>query len=154
MEEKTLIILNKTFRYGFGVTPFVILRNPKISDELKTLYILLLSYAWYNAQCFPGQETLAKDLGISRQSISKRLVKLKKLGLINWGKKRFNTNQYLLHIGIPEELIPEDLSTMGLNWSEADVNFTSHHNVTPTLHHTIQVDEDLTNYGKITIGRH
>ncbi len=34
----------------------------------KLCYAMLLSYAWQKDSCFPGQEALAKDLGISKRS--------------------------------------------------------------------------------------
>ena len=42
--------------HGFTQLPNFILRDPKISIGAKTAYSLLLSYAWHNDLCFPGQD--------------------------------------------------------------------------------------------------
>ena len=43
--------------HGFTQIPNFILRDPNISIGAKTIYSLLLSYAWHNDLCFPGQES-------------------------------------------------------------------------------------------------
>jgi len=103
-EEQTLIILEGTFKQGFGVAPFSILRNPKIPNVLKPLYLNILSYAWYNAKCFPGQETLAEELGVSGRTIRKYLAELEKIGLVSCKRRGLNkTNIYYLN-EIPDNL--------------------------------------------------
>ena len=57
-------------RHGFTQLPNFILRNPDLSANAKTVYALLLSYAWHNDLCFPGQERLAADMGMSVPSVS------------------------------------------------------------------------------------
>ena len=56
--------------HGFTQLPNFILRNPDISIGAKTTYSLFLSYAWHNNLCFPGQDTLAKALGMSIGSVN------------------------------------------------------------------------------------
>ena len=51
-------------RYGFTQLPNFILRNPDISIGAKTTYALFLSFAWHNNLCFPGQDKLAKAIGM------------------------------------------------------------------------------------------
>ena len=47
-----------------------ILRHPDISVGAKTVYAVLLSYAWHNDLCFPGQERLASDIGLTRVRVT------------------------------------------------------------------------------------
>ena len=54
---------------GFTQVPNFILRSKDLSVGAKLTYAMLLSYAWQNDYCFPGQETLAEDIGVSRRSI-------------------------------------------------------------------------------------
>jgi DNA-binding MarR family transcriptional regulator len=73
---------------GFTQVPNAVLKSDAISSGAKLVYSLLLSYAWHNDFCFPGQDTLAKDIGISRQSVNahvkelekKDFIKIKRLG--------------------------------------------------------------------------
>ncbi len=86
-------ILDKTLKSGFAPTPRIVLRHPKLSRNSKTTYSLLLDYAWQSGSCFPGQQTLANDLGVSIRTIQRDLEELKNFGLIDWkqrGKNRTN----------------------------------------------------------------
>ena len=56
--------------HGFTQLPNFILRDPDISIGAKTTYALFLSYAWHNNLCFPGQNTLAKAIGMSIGSVN------------------------------------------------------------------------------------
>ena len=54
---------------GFTQVPNFILTSKKISVGAKLAYSMLLKYAWQNDCCFPGQETLAKDMGVGKRSV-------------------------------------------------------------------------------------
>jgi Helix-turn-helix domain len=54
---------------GFTQVPNHLLRSDKISAGAKLAYTMLLSYAWQNDFCFPGQERLAKDMGAGERSV-------------------------------------------------------------------------------------
>jgi biotin operon repressor len=45
-------------------------------------FAMLLSYAWQNDYCFPGQERLAKDMGLSDRSVRTHLKSLEANGLL------------------------------------------------------------------------
>ncbi|MEO1453050.1 MAG: helix-turn-helix domain-containing protein [Pseudomonadota bacterium] len=74
---------------GFTQVPNAILRAKAISQGAKLVYAMLLSYAWHNNSCFPGQDRLAEDLSISRRSVNthikeleaKRFIKVTRKGL-------------------------------------------------------------------------
>ena len=66
--------------HGFTQVPNFILKNPDISIGAKTTYALFLSYAWHNQFCFPGQERLAKDMGIA--SVNRFIKELESCDLI------------------------------------------------------------------------
>src|SRR5437868_5740867 len=63
-------------RYGFTQLPNFILRNPELSANAKTAYSLLLSYAWHNNLCFPGQERLAEHMGSHVSTVSRAITEL------------------------------------------------------------------------------
>lgn len=63
---------------GFTQVPNHILRSAKISPGAKLAYAMLLSYAWQNNFCFPGQERLAKDMGSGVRSVIRYIQELEK----------------------------------------------------------------------------
>ncbi len=67
---------------GFTQVPNAILKSSKLSPGAKLTYTLLLSYAWHNDSCFPGQERLAEDMGISRRSANTHIKELSDKGFI------------------------------------------------------------------------
>jgi len=85
--EKSLVFKDANLRNGFTQVSNVILRDPRLSANAKVLYILLLSYAWQDRECFPGQDTLADNMGCTRRTIIRTLVELKKFKLISWVKR-------------------------------------------------------------------
>ena len=56
-------------RHGFTQVPNFILTKEDISVGAKLAYAMLLKYAWSNDACFPGQVTLAKDMGATDRSV-------------------------------------------------------------------------------------
>jgi hypothetical protein len=63
---------------GFAQVPNHVLRDGKISAGAKLAYTMLLSYAWHNEFCFPGQERLAKDMGAGERSVVRYIQELEK----------------------------------------------------------------------------
>ena len=88
-------------RYGFTQLPNFILRNPDLSANAKTVYSLLLSYAWHNNLCFPGQERLAQHMGSHVSTVSRAITELEDCSLIEierrgQGKTNFYTINFIV----------------------------------------------------------
>lgn len=86
---------------GFTKLPNAILFAPKLSPASKTLYLLLVNYSRQDGHCFPGQQRMAEDLGVSRKSIGKWLQELSRFGLIT-SKRRGLTKTNVYHLVSPE----------------------------------------------------
>lgn len=67
---------------GFVQVPITIVRNSDLSMGAKMVYTALLSYAWHNDYCFPGQDRMAEDLGSSRKSVNLWLQELDGKGFV------------------------------------------------------------------------
>jgi len=88
---------------GFTQVPNCMLKSSKLSPGAKLTYAMLLSYAWQNEFCFPGQETLAEDMGSGLRSVVRyikeleeaRFLKIKKLG-------QGRVNLYELNLTVPK----------------------------------------------------
>ena len=86
---------------GYTQLPNAILRAKNLSPSSKCLYALLLDYARQDGHCFPGQQRMAEDLGVSKKSIGKWLQELSRFGLIT-SKRRGLTKTNVYHLVFPE----------------------------------------------------
>lgn len=76
-------------RGGFTQVPNFILRNGSLSLGAKVTYAMFLHYGWHNNFCFPGQERLAEDMGMSQSRVSEfikelavaQLIEIKRRGM-------------------------------------------------------------------------
>ena len=84
---------------GFTQVPNFLLKSKKLSSGDKMAFAMLLSYAWQNDYCFPGQERLAKDLGLSDRSVRTHLKSLEANGLLSIQRRgQGKTNIYELNL--------------------------------------------------------
>ncbi len=78
---------------GYTAVPNHVLESDKISPGAKLTYAMLLKYAWQDDFCFPGQNRLADDMGVTRQSVNtyiKELVKKNFIAIKRQGQGRPN----------------------------------------------------------------
>lgn len=86
-------------RGGFTQVPNFLLRYKKLSSGDKLCFAMLLSYAWQNDYCFPGQEKLADDLGLTDRSVRTHLKALEENGLLAIKRRgQGKTNIYELNL--------------------------------------------------------
>ena len=82
-------------RGGFTQIPNFILNDPKLSLGAKVTYAKFLQYAWHNDHCFPGQDRLAGEIGMSRTRVNEFTKELERLGLIKITRRgQGKTNLY------------------------------------------------------------
>ena len=84
MAEKSIVLKGSDVlsAKGFTQVPNHILKSTKISPGGKLVYAMLLSYAWQNDFCFPGQGRLAADMGVSLRTANTYIQELEKKGFI------------------------------------------------------------------------
>src|SRR5438128_2689002 len=68
---------------GFTQVPNHVLVSDKVSPGAKLAYAMLLKYAWQDDFCYPGQERLAKDMGVTDRSVRTYLQELEAEKFIN-----------------------------------------------------------------------
>ena len=82
---------------GFTQVPNFILKNDDLTVGEKITFAMFLSYAWHNAQVFPGQEKLADDIGVARRSVNTFIKGLEKKGFLTIQRRGLGkTNIYTL----------------------------------------------------------
>ena len=84
IQEKNIQLdtLDPVARGGFTQVPNFILKDANLSIGEKVTYAMFLSYAWHNDSCFPGQERLAVDMGMSVSRVNEFIKALESAGLI------------------------------------------------------------------------
>src|SRR6266542_3706586 len=81
---------------GFTQIPNILLKSP-LTSNAKVVYAQLLSYAWTNDRCYPGQVRMAEDVGISQSTINRALKELEDAGWLSIEKRgQGKTNIYTL----------------------------------------------------------
>lgn len=97
IEKHTVVILNEAIKHGFTQLPNYVLKAKKLSFGARLSYSVLLSYAWQEDSCFPGQNRMAEDLGCTSRMLRNYLNELKKCGFIDWKRRGLNkTNVYYI----------------------------------------------------------
>jgi len=82
--EKTIELetLDPVVRSGFTQVPNFILTDGTLSLGAKLTYAMFLHYAWHKDSCFPGQERLGEDIGMSRTRVSEFIKELERAELV------------------------------------------------------------------------
>lgn len=97
LQKHTIIVLNDALKHGFTQLPNYVLKDKKLSFGARLAYAVLLSYAWQENSCFPGQDKMAVDLGITRRMVIRYLKELKDRRYVDWQRRGLNkTNIYYI----------------------------------------------------------
>src|SRR6202047_3203530 len=84
LQERNIILkgADAASSMGFTQVPNFLLKSKKLSSGDKMAFAMLLSYAWQNDYCYPGQRRLAEDLGLDERSVRRNLKSLEANGLL------------------------------------------------------------------------
>lgn len=84
---------------GFTQVPNFLLKSNKLSSGDKLAFAMLLSYAWQNDYCFPGQKRLGEDMGLDERNVRRHLKSLEAAGLLSIQRRgQGKTNIYELNL--------------------------------------------------------
>ena len=97
LKERNIVLrgADAATQQGFTQVPNFILKSKKLSSGDKMAFAMLLSYAWQNDYCFPGQETLAEDLGVTDRSVRTNLKALEGARALGHQTPRAGKDQHL-----------------------------------------------------------
>jgi hypothetical protein len=131
LKKHTIIVLNQALKHGFAQLPRYVLKDKRLSFGARLTYAVLLSYAWQEDSCFPGQDRMAEDLGVTRKAVNAYLVELRQNKYIAWERRGLGkTNIYYILDYQPLE-IEADVTTR----LHPDVTHKGHPNGTHRLHY-------------------
>ena len=105
LKEKNIKLdtANPVLQGGFTQVPNFILKDSKLTAGAKVTYAMFLSYAWNNDSCFPGQDRLAEDMGMSRSRVTEFVGELEKAKLITIQRRgQGKTNLYTIHFPVKQ----------------------------------------------------
>ena len=86
---------------GFTMVPNHVLISTKVSPGAKLAYTMLLKYYHYNGEVFPGQERLAKEIGVSKRSVVTFIKELSDAKFITVQRRGQGlTNKYVMHLKV------------------------------------------------------
>jgi hypothetical protein len=108
--EPHVIVEDETLAAGFTQIPNQVLRRSDLQPGAKLTYMVLLSYAWQKNHAYPGQDVLARDMGVSDRSVRTYLDQLETSGLLSIRRRGLGlTNVYILHrLSRPENISDQD----------------------------------------------
>ena len=102
IEQRRNIILegaDAATAQGFTQVPNFVLKSKKLSAGDKMAFAMLLSYAWQNDFCFPGQARLAEDMGLDERTVRRHLKSLEAHHLLTISRRGLGkTNIYKLNL--------------------------------------------------------
>lgn len=129
---------------GFTQVENIVLRDGSLGARPKALYCVLLSYAWNKNECYPNQETIAEDLGVTRRTVIRWLEELKEYGLIEVVKRKTEDDQFKSNLYIIRDLreVYELSTTHVTNSSHDRVTKLTHDRVTNSSHKEYAFEKD------------
>ena len=101
LKERNIILkgADAATRGGFTQVPNFLLKSKDLSAGDKLAFAMLLSYAWQNDHCFPGQQRLANDMGLHETNVRKHLKSLQTSGYLTIERRgQGKTNIYILNL--------------------------------------------------------
>ena len=86
---------------GYTQVPNFLLRMKNIISGDKMTFAMILSYAWQNDSCFPGQAKLAEDMGVDERTVRRHIQALQSAGLLVIQQRgQGKTNIYELNLAV------------------------------------------------------
>lgn len=104
--QKTIELetLDPITRSGFTQVPNFILTDGALSLGAKITYAMFLHYAWHKDSCFPGQDRLGDDIGMSRTRVNEFIKQLEQAGLVEITRRgQGKTNVYKIRFVVRQK---------------------------------------------------
>ena len=95
--EATLRFKNKWLNKGFTQVSNNLLDNNSVSAHARLLYFLLMRRCFQKDYSFPGVDTLAKEMGVSKRSVMRLTLELEQTNWLQIKRRgQGKTNLYYL----------------------------------------------------------
>jgi hypothetical protein len=134
LEKHTIVVLNQALKHGFAQIPRYVLCDHRLSMAARLTYAVLLSYAWQQDSCFPGQDRMAVDLGVTRRAVINYLMELRDCNYISWQRRGLGKTNIYYILDYQPLKIEADVNRRAL----LDVTYHAHTDVNNHSHKYIQ----------------
>jgi biotin operon repressor len=95
--HETVVVEDETLAAGFTMIPNLVFNRTDLSSNAKLTYMGFLFHSWQKGSCFPGQQRLAEELGLSIATIRRATRELQARGLLRVTQRgQGKTNIYTL----------------------------------------------------------
>jgi hypothetical protein len=98
-------------------------KDPNLQQHRQALFVLaaLCSYTDYRGICWPNQATLAKDLKVSRQAVSRYIRKLIEWKYIKYARKEFKGQKGNVYFVIYDLKTTEEMARKNVSLAKHDI---------------------------------
>jgi biotin operon repressor len=103
LKDRNIILrgADRATTQGYTQVPNFLLRMKEITSGDKMTFAMILSYAWQNDSCFPGQAKLAEDMGVDERTVRRHIQALQNAGLLVVQQRgQGKTNIYELNLSV------------------------------------------------------
>jgi len=117
----------KTNDMGFTPVEHKLLKDTSLSCKARMLAIIISSYCYNGDECYPNQQTLADDMGMSVRSIQRYLTELKEAGIIRVIRRGHTSNIYKFLISV-RRFIDKTVTTVKTSMNKAKQSYNKSKN--------------------------
>ncbi|MEG1142214.1 MAG: helix-turn-helix domain-containing protein [Clostridia bacterium] len=112
-----------------GFTPIEnrLLKDTSLSCKARMLAIIISSYCHEGNECYPSQQTLANDMGMSVRSIQRYLTELKEAGIVRVIRRGHTSNIYKFLISV-RRFIDKTVTKVKTSMNKAKQSYTKSKN--------------------------
>ena len=119
-------------------------KDPRLQHHRQALFVLaaLCSYTDPRGICFPNQLSLAKDLNVSRQAISRYIKKLIEWGYVKYARKQFRGQRGNSYFVVYDKNTSESQACKNVSLAKEDIPIIEQEIAKQTLEKTVDNSGD------------
>ena len=125
--------------------PIRAFKDPNLQQHRQALFVLaaLCSYTDYRGICWPNQATLAKDLNVSRQAVSRYIKKLIQWKYIKYARKEFKGQKGNCYFVIYDTNTTEEMARKNVSLAKHEIPIYEQETAKETINKVINKSQDI-----------
>ena len=120
-------------------------KDPNLQKHRQAMFVLaaLCSYTDFRGICWPNQLTLAKDLNVSRQAVSRYIRKLIEWKYIKYARKEFKGQKGNCYFVIYDPKTTEDMARKNVSLAKHEIPIQEQETAKETINKVINNSKDI-----------